>query len=108
MIPAAPVDGYRPVRRIDQFFEVNEFQRDVDGFNITIANNSKRGFSDFQIVVLGLDIGGVHVYRREINVDNFMEGQSERTFFLPGYDSRVFRVKLRVFDIIPLQDEYYE
>ena len=104
--PAAPpAEAYRPgVRRIDHFFRIKGFERDGDGYRVTLENLSRKGFSGFLIVFLGTDIDRIDVYRREIYVDAFMEGKSERTFFLPGHDDRVLRFDIRVFDRNPLYD----
>jgi hypothetical protein len=81
--------------RIDSHFKLEDFDRDGDGYKLTIRNDSEKAFGGFQVVILGSDISGVFVYRREFLVD-FMEGKSERTFFVPGYDDRIFEVKMRI------------
>jgi hypothetical protein len=90
----AAVSGQLIVR-IDSSFRLEEFERADDGYEVTIRNESNNAFSDFLVVILGTDISDVTVYRREFPVD-FMEGKSERTFFIPGYDERIFEVKMRI------------
>lgn len=99
-LSATPVAGLAQerARPIGHLFTVEDFERDGDGFRITIANKSNRAFTDFKVIVQGTDINRVTVYRREIHVTDLMEGRSERTFFLDGYDDRVFRVRIRVLD----------
>lgn len=99
-MPWLSVHGMQSLPRISHLFTVEDFDREGDGFSLTISNQSKRGFGDFRIVVLGLDMDYTTIYRREIEVEDFMEGQSERTFFLPGYDDRVFRVNIEVYNNI--------
>ena len=94
-------EAHTPYRRVDHLFAIEDFDRSKDGYNITIANKSKRAFSDILIVVLGRDLSHVTVYRREIPVE-FMEGKEVRTFFLSGYDERVFKFRIKVFDYGPL------
>lgn len=93
-----PAQAHQSLRRVDHLFGVESFERDGDGFEIVIANRSKRGFENFKVIVLGKDMHYVTVYRQEIEVEGFMEGQSQRHFFLPGYDDRVFRVEIEVYD----------
>lgn len=81
--------------RIDSHFRLEDFKRNGDGYKVTIRNDSVNAFSDFLVVILGNDVNGITVFRREFPVD-FMEGTSQRTFFVPGYDDRVFEVKLRI------------
>lgn len=84
-------------------FTLVSFDQSGDGYNVTFRNESPNAYSNFEIVIDGMDIGGITVFRREILID-FMEGQSERTFFVPGYDKRVFEVKFKVlapFYILP-------
>lgn len=81
--------------RIDSNFVLEDFDRNGDGYRVTIRNDSTDAFSDFLVVILGTDISGINVFQREFPVD-FMEGKSERTFFVPGYDDRIFEVKMRI------------
>ncbi|MFZ7110323.1 MAG: hypothetical protein ACOWYE_01460 [Desulfatiglandales bacterium] len=85
-----------PMRSVGHHFEYEDFEKNGDGFNITIVNKSKQGFSELKIVVLGTDIDWVTVYRREIEVE-FFEGEGKKTFFLPGYDERVYDINLRIY-----------
>ncbi|HSO20115.1 MAG TPA: hypothetical protein VLT88_11680 [Desulfosarcina sp.] len=103
-LSAAPVAALAQerTRSIGHLFSVENFERDGDGFSLTVANNSNRGFADFLIIVLGRDIHRVTVYRREIHVSEMMEGRSERTFHLDSFDDRVFRVRIEVLsEILP-------
>ncbi|RJR50768.1 MAG: hypothetical protein C4576_04770 [Desulfobacteraceae bacterium] len=84
-----------PIVRIDSNFRLEEFERNGDGYKVTIRNDSIDGFRDFVVVVIGNDISGVNIYQQEFPVD-FMEGKSERTFFIPHYDERIFEVKMRI------------
>ena len=95
---AAPVRAHEPMQRIDRHFSVLEHERDGDGFSITVRNHSKRGFSDVTIVFLGQDMDYVTIYQQKVDVQGFVEGQSERTFFLPGYEERVESFDIHVFD----------
>jgi len=92
-----------PIVRIDSNFQLEEFERNGDGYKVTIRNDSMDGFRDFVVVVLGNDISGINIYQQEIPVD-FMEGKSEKTFFVPGYDERIFEVKLRI--LAPAYEAY--
>lgn len=85
--------GY--IVRIDSNFILEDFERKGDGYRVTIKNESNNAFSDFLVVILGTDISDVTIFRSEFPVD-FMEGKSERTFFVPGYDERIFEVQLRI------------
>lgn len=90
----------RPLRSIDHFFKLVDVEREGGGYYLTIANNSNRAFSHFVISVQGVDISRITVYRKKIEV-SFMEGQSERTFYLPEVDERVFKIDIDVFDRVP-------
>jgi hypothetical protein len=89
--------------RIDSHFRLEDFERNGDGYKITIRNDSINAFSDLVVVVIGNDISGVTVYMQEFPVD-FMEGKSEKTFFVPGYDERIFEVKMRI--LAPAYEAY--
>ncbi len=91
------VSAQERLRPIGHLFSVEGFERDGDGYRITIANHSNRAFTDFEIIVLGTDVNRVTIYRRKIEVNDLMKGQSERTFHLDGTDDRVFRVRIEVF-----------
>ena len=98
LFAVAPVRGHEPMQRIDEHFRIKDFERDGDGFRVTVRNHSKLGFSDVTIVFLGADMDWVTVYQQKVDVKGFVEGQSERTFFLPGYDERVESFDIHVFD----------
>ncbi len=79
------------VTRIDSNFRLEDFERNGDGYKVTISNDSVHAFSNFLVVILGTDISGITVYRSEFPVE-FMEGKSQQTFLVSGYDDRVFEV----------------
>ena len=89
--------------RIDSNFRLEDFERNGDGYKITIRNDSINAFRDFVVVVIGNDISGITVYTQEFPV-GFMEGKSEKTFFVPGYDERIFEVKMRI--LAPAYEAY--
>jgi hypothetical protein len=98
LFAVAPVRGHEPMQRIDRHFRVQDFEQDGDGFRVTVRNHSKRGFSDVTIVFLGQDLDYVTVYQNKVEVKGFVEGQSERTYFLPDFDERVESFDIHVFD----------
>ncbi|PKN62648.1 MAG: hypothetical protein CVU57_23105 [Deltaproteobacteria bacterium HGW-Deltaproteobacteria-15] len=92
---SSTVFAHRAFVRIDSNFRLEDFERNGDGYKITIRNDSINAFRNFLVVVIGNDISGVTVYTQEFPV-GFMEGKSEKTFFVPGYDERIFEVKMRI------------
>ncbi|MFO7965854.1 MAG: hypothetical protein R6U50_18150 [Desulfobacterales bacterium] len=104
-ILSEPNADYKKLRRLDHYFEVENYERQGNGFIIEVSNKSKQGFADFTVIFNGYNVNRVHIYRRETIVD-FMEGKSERTFFLPGYDKRVFRIEIEVYDKSPVPKGY--
>jgi hypothetical protein len=95
LLLSSTIFAHLAIVRIDSNFRLEDFKRNGDGYKVTIRNDSINAFNDFVVVIIGNDISGITVYMREFPVD-FMEGKSEQTFFVPGYDERIFEVKMRI------------
>jgi len=88
--------AFMPFGRINDSFRYRNFERDGDGYSFTLENTKNRGFSEFYVVVIGLDLMDRTVYRHRFYVE-FIGGKKELDTFLPGYDSDMVKVRFKLF-----------
>ena len=82
--------------KINDSFRYRNFERDGDGYSFTLENTKNRSFSEFYVVVLGLDFMNRTVYRHRFYVE-FIGGKREIDTFLPGYNSDMKKVNFKLF-----------
>lgn len=70
------------------FMEFTDFERNGDGYTFTLRNGVTNDRSEFYLIVRGLDFLGRTVYRKRVYID-FLEGNGEKKFTLPVYNSRI-------------------
>ena len=77
------------------YLEYKDFERNGDGYNLTLVNKSQQGLVEFYVIVQGTDINGNVIYRQRFFVD-FIPGNGQISYFLPGYNKSIFEVRLLV------------
>jgi hypothetical protein len=93
---AAEALAFMPQGKINNSFRYRNFERDGDGYSFTLENTKNRSFSEFYVVVLGLDIMDRTVYRHRFYVE-FIGGKKEIDEFLPGYNPDMKKVRFKLF-----------
>jgi hypothetical protein len=79
---------------ITSTLDYKNFRQQDDGYTFTLVNKSTNEISEFYVIIRGYDYRKNTIYRKRIYVD-FLEGNGELTFFLPGYDERIFEVDIK-------------
>lgn len=72
-----------------QYLEYRDLARDGDGYVITLVNKHHLGLEEFYVIIQGIDISGNVLYRQPFYVD-FIPGNGQITYFMPGYHDRIF------------------
>ncbi len=75
------------------YLEYKDFVRDGDGYNITLVNTNQRELVEFYIIIHGTDSFGNVVYRQRFYVD-FVPGNGQISYYLPGYNDRIFDMRV--------------
>lgn len=75
------------------YLEYKDFVRDGDGYIITLVNTHQRELVEFYVIVHGTDAHGSVIYRQRFYVD-FIPGNGQIRYFIPGYDNRIFNMQV--------------
>jgi hypothetical protein len=78
-----------------QYLEYSDLVRDGDGYNITLLNRHQSGIVEIYVIVHGTDIHGNVVYRQRFYVD-FIPGNGQVGYWLPGYNNRIFDMRIMI------------